>query len=983
MSHQDFIKQISQYIQYQFPAIYREDGSALVALVEAYYEWMEENGHLMNREMFEYRDIDATLAEFVTHFKEKYLKNFPYVISTDNRFVIKHIMDFYRSKGSEKSIKLLMKLLFNEEVSVYYPKNNVIKPSDSLWVVPRYLEVTHKARTISYLNKTITGSKSGAKAFVESIVTKRVHNKLIDVVYISQIRGQFQTGDIITDDKTVDGAPTVIGSLSQVEIVDGGLGFAVGDILYIMSDDGQYGKARVTEIENATGRISFTLVDGGFGYSFEDTVVYIADATIFLDNANAVFTAFDTLEQRLETISANTASLPSNTDIGDVVVGYDANDNQVANGVIVASDADSIVVQVESGTFMPRQQIELTSNSTLFLTEDITSGSTWTLGVANSGGTFTVGEKIYQRDVANNLSTHYAFGTVQSVTPFDANTVTVVVDSAFGDFMTNVDIIGSTSGANGYTETAVETISNIDGIILEQVNESILIVQTADYANGYSSGDSIRGAVSKNVAVIANTVNVSAVKIAYDAANVVISPTDVSNTYAQGTLIGQNAIGIGISGNTYPFYAPVGATAVVYNQDGVSTSFNRVAIGSGAGFTITDDSIINKETVTINTDLVGGTNIAGVVYNTINLDGSNSGVGYVESVNVISGGTGYTNTSIVTFSGGGANGDDPYIVATGTVTTDGTGSIVSVNIVEQGEGYWSAPTLSVADGASASLVVNMRYGYGFPEFPYAGIDTIIADSLATKTTDIGEISKLSFINTGDNYNTDLFVSIINPLILAYNKSDLLITPASVAGDFVIGETIIDQTTGAKGIYVGDEDGKLKVKRITFDTTFSVTHSIVGQTTGTSAIAEDVELRGDDPVMGENAIVLADVLFSDGVIKNVDIINSGFGYIQDGNITLMKAGDETIVSGISKLVRSGVADGFWKTKTSHIYELNHIHDNYYYQEYSYEVRAGISLNRYENVLKDLLHVSGTALFGAVEKRSVVTIDHDIDSSLSKI
>src|SRR5210317_495868 len=174
MAHHAPFTNISQFIEQQFPAIYREDGEMLIAFLEAYYEFLqqEDEYHTLNREMISLRDIDTTLEDFLNRFKKKYLADFPYVISTDNRFVIKHIMDYYRSKGSEKSIRLLMKLIFDEEIDIYYPKTNIFMPSDSLWVIPTYVEVTQSERTKTFIGKTVTGSESGATAFVESLVTK-------------------------------------------------------------------------------------------------------------------------------------------------------------------------------------------------------------------------------------------------------------------------------------------------------------------------------------------------------------------------------------------------------------------------------------------------------------------------------------------------------------------------------------------------------------------------------------------------------------------------------------------------------------------------------------------------------------------------------------------------------------------------------------------------------------------------------------------
>ena len=158
---------LSEYIEQQFPAVYREDGPNLVAFVKAYYEFLENTSTsptTLSRSMFQNRDIDETLESFVFHFKEKYLNQFPYAKAVDNRFAIKHIMDFYRSKGSPLSVELLIRMLFNEEATVYFPSVDILKPSDSKWNIPRYIEITRSTRSNNFLGRQITGNRSGAKA---------------------------------------------------------------------------------------------------------------------------------------------------------------------------------------------------------------------------------------------------------------------------------------------------------------------------------------------------------------------------------------------------------------------------------------------------------------------------------------------------------------------------------------------------------------------------------------------------------------------------------------------------------------------------------------------------------------------------------------------------------------------------------------------------------------------------------------------------
>lgn len=62
----------------------------------------------------------------------------------------------------------------------------------------------------------------------------------------------------------------------------------------------------------------------------------------------------------------------------------------------------------------------------------------------------------------------------------------------------------------------------------------------------------------------------------------------------------------------------------------------------------------------------------------------------------------------------------------------------------------------------------------------------------------------------------------------------------------------------------------------------------------------------------------------------------------------------------------------------------IHDNYYYQEYSYEISSQISPSDYSEVVQDMLSVAGTKLFNSplINTRSelVPNISIEIDTEL---
>ena len=57
--------------------------------------------------------------------------------------VIKNITDFYISKGTKLATQYLFKILFGEDVDLYYPKDEIISPSHATWVVDTTVSYTH------------------------------------------------------------------------------------------------------------------------------------------------------------------------------------------------------------------------------------------------------------------------------------------------------------------------------------------------------------------------------------------------------------------------------------------------------------------------------------------------------------------------------------------------------------------------------------------------------------------------------------------------------------------------------------------------------------------------------------------------------------------------------------------------------------------------------------------------------------------------
>jgi hypothetical protein len=293
---QEIEKFISPFIESQFPSFYQEEGEVFIDFVKAYYEWMEryntvtgEKGILRDsRSLLEYRDVDDTLQQFVIHFKNKYINSLPENVVADKQLLMKHILDLYRSKGTERSYNLLFKMLFNEDIEVYVPSKEIFKLSDGDWVVPRYIEVSDSPYLTDMIGKEIYSSSSFSTAVVENYFTKNVNKKIINVLELTNLQGNFKYGEKVLCDSidaiTPYNAPEVFGSLSSVSITDGGLGFEVGDILQI-TESGVGGLARVKAVRRKNGEVTFSLIDGGTGFSM-NAVINVDGKAISMSNAS-------------------------------------------------------------------------------------------------------------------------------------------------------------------------------------------------------------------------------------------------------------------------------------------------------------------------------------------------------------------------------------------------------------------------------------------------------------------------------------------------------------------------------------------------------------------------------------------------------------------------------------------------------------------------------------------------------------------------
>ena len=136
-------EKISAHLRDQLPDFVVDNYETFKSFVEAYYEWSEQYGNPRAEgvRIHTYSDIDKTLDDFLEYFRETYIENFPFTKANgiNEKTLIKNIGDFYRSKGSVASFELLFRILYNTTINIDYPKNRILKLSDSTFDDRKYL----------------------------------------------------------------------------------------------------------------------------------------------------------------------------------------------------------------------------------------------------------------------------------------------------------------------------------------------------------------------------------------------------------------------------------------------------------------------------------------------------------------------------------------------------------------------------------------------------------------------------------------------------------------------------------------------------------------------------------------------------------------------------------------------------------------------------------------------------------------------------
>jgi len=979
-------KTISNLIETHFPMFIQEEGPVFVEFAKSYYKWMEESSGAVYeaRRLGEYRDIDSTVDSFLIYFKEKYLKNVQFDTAASTKKMVKHSLDLYRSKGSARAIDLLFKVVFNTPAEIYTPGDDLFKLSSGDWYEKVYLEITPSPSNIFFVGKQIIGLQTGTTAFVEKLTRKKVKNVYIEVFTISNLKhnSHFITGETIktASQSSVVNNPRILGSLTSVTVLTGSNSFAAGDVVELRSNYGVGAMGLVTAVSEVTGKVDFLLVDGGFGYTVGANVV-ISEKVLKVSNVQvnsaysntSYFGEFDYVtapQGQISYIDATDAFT-----VGANLYTYNIGGSQKGKAIIqdvvgntasgnlyftvISGDMDSTAYYTEANAISADvgivPYIDQTASATIVGASDNVF-----IDYENSPK-FNVGETVVQYDSVGLVA---AQGIVAAVNAL-GTTGTLRLNSVTGLFLSGVTLYG----LDTLNQADVVNITIELGVVLSTPYTTIAIADTTAGANieltttvGIAPGAAV--SVVNNSFTLANTSSIGANVTVSNTNHIIVGSPIYIVTANAGQLVANTTVtsiesGTIIGLSDAPTVALANATIRVWPSLGALQSNTTVS-----GIIDSNELILDLEpTIALSNASLSFAPAKFQFY-------SNTG-NYIHSISYD--GNNYSNGTVASISKG-------YLASFQIADSLSYPETIEIN-TDVVLDYLTVPLDSFDFGISATVIANTTN------------NNKLGNILNYDEITIGGVTSLVAVDQGYEYNIPPVVRIKEPLIAASNKKDIVIQFNNATATFFAGEIVI-QDTGAKGMVKASNSSALEVRLLNYENKFDpyyTNNEILGTTSGAIAIINNTYVQYQTKAMGLNSVINTNVVSAFGSVNNIQVIDSGYGYrhkefgsfistdgLREGTVVMnLGTRNETAVE---KHGQEGKAQGYYRTNNGFPSNNKKLHDGYYYQEFSYEIRSSVTLDKYEAMLKQLLHIAGTKYFASTVRSSILPVPTNIFSTV---
>lgn len=271
-------EKISLLVASQFPQFIQNDYTTFIEFVEAYYRFLEQDQGALEivQNAKSYSDIDSTTEAFVSYFLTNYTKSIPYSVLADKRMFVKKVKDLYESKGSELSFKLLFRLLYDVNVDVTYPYDNVLRASDGEWVQKNTVRVKYLDGDgfDDIVDRYLVVIKAGITYKTSILSKKYLAADHYELVLKNSELAPYEVGDGVTV-SSKDGVllyGQISGTTTGASILIPGKNFRVAQIINVNIAGAVNSQVQVISVNEEGGITGLKILSYGYNFDVPVTV---------------------------------------------------------------------------------------------------------------------------------------------------------------------------------------------------------------------------------------------------------------------------------------------------------------------------------------------------------------------------------------------------------------------------------------------------------------------------------------------------------------------------------------------------------------------------------------------------------------------------------------------------------------------------------------------------------------------------------------
>ena len=651
--------------------------------------------------------------------------------------VIKKIRDFYLSKGTKTATQFLFKILFGEEVDVYYPKDEVISPSAATWVVDTILRATlieGDPRNLidgqlQQYNDEVDNNVSAASALIENVISIIEGT---DTIYELSISEETLQGNFIIPYKTK--LVEFLSETDQIITVDSTIGWPERNGTIRINDEEvvQYKERSLNQFIECTRSKNGIVEDWDPG-----TLVY-SDIYIYVDRGLAT-------ECKLRVLGIAEAGSTILDDTGS----YYLEGDKLTVAALGSTDQDE---KLSSWLYNVKKLIQVTS--------------------ANPGG---------QNNQTATIVTQNPHGLLVEdlVTVYGANPTvyngTFEVTARLDEFTFSYQMLAPTDIVpQGNILLSVDL--NRGKSEIDSINTAIQ-PYTSNIQNSFFNSDYIyvaaTGLPNYKVGPFTGTALIPG-----NQRKLLRFPREVTTVSKRETIAPNSSIGAWVNGvsiwsyksNDFVRFGPI--TTIDINNGGQGYDAGNkpnLIISGGGGTGASADVTVNGSLFSIEVTAGGSGYLTQPLVSVVGGSGIGATAqavitgGVVSRVLVEQPGTGYTSQPTISITGGGGTG----ALATASVR----GPIQAATLTSGGVGYTSLPSVIINSGTGAlaqPIVINGRIvsiaiinsGEGYTTAPNVvingdGFGAVAKAVIGTIGEDKGRVISIQLQNKGINYTQGL------------------------------------------------------------------------------------------------------------------------------------------------------------------------------------------------------------------------------------